>query len=55
MELYFGKKDESWFYVINKNNGEKIYVIDLIVKYICFIKDEVFKEIKNSIFGELKD
>ncbi|MCL2935140.1 MAG: HSP70 family protein [Trichodesmium sp. MAG_R02] len=55
MELHSGKKDESGPYVINENNGEKIYVIDLIAKYIRLIKDEALKEIKNSTSGELKD
>ena len=55
MELHSGKKDESGPYIINKNNGEKIYVIDLIAKYIRLIKDEALKEIKNSTSGELKD
>ncbi len=55
MELHSGKKDESGLYVINENNGEKIYVIDLIAKYIRLIKEEALKEIKNSTSGELKD
>ena len=55
MELHSGKKDEGGPYIINENNGEKIYVIDLIAKYIRLIKEEALKEIKNSTSGELKD
>ncbi|NEP80195.1 MAG: Hsp70 family protein, partial [Okeania sp. SIO3B3] len=55
MELHSGKKDRSGPYLINENNGEKIYVIDLIAKYIRIIKDEALKEIKSSTSGELKD
>ena len=55
MELHSGKKDRIGPYIINENNREKIYVIDLIAKYIRLIKDEALKEIKNSTSGELKD
>ncbi|MDJ0515002.1 MAG: Hsp70 family protein [Trichodesmium sp. MO_231.B1] len=55
MELHSGKKDRSGPYLINENNREKIYVIELITEYIRLIKDEALKEIKNSTSGELKE
>jgi len=54
MELHSGKKDKSGPYV-NKANGARIPVIDLIAKYIRLIKDEALKEIKDSTSGEVKD
>ncbi|HAG80071.1 MAG TPA: chaperone protein [Cyanobacteria bacterium UBA12227] len=55
MELHSGAKDKNGPYITNKNNGEKIYVLDLIADYIRFIADKALEEIKNSTSGGVKD